>query len=120
MDIRTHTESSVMVIGLDGDLDSSSARTLQEEILPSLPADQRILLDLTNVPFVSSAGLRAMLLVYRQAQCVNSTVALVGLAPEPRAVLSATGFLGFFVCADDVPGGVAMLAGRALGRGVPA
>lgn len=117
MDIRTRTEDSVLVISLTGDLDSGSAQAMQEEVLATLPAEQRILLDLTDVPFISSAGLRAMLLVYRQAQCVHSTVALVGLGSELRSVLSATGFLGFFVCADDVPNGVAMLLAKPLGRG---
>lgn len=117
MEIRTSTVDSVTVISLNGDLDSKSAPAVQERILPSLPADDRILLDLSEVAFVSSAGLRTMLLVYRQAQCVNSAVALVGLTAELRAVLSATGFLSFFVCADDVSKGVAMLRADALKRG---
>lgn len=116
MEIRTSTVESITVISLTGDLDSRSAPTVQERILPSLPADEQILLDLSQVQFVSSAGLRTMLLVYRQAQCVNSSVALVGLSPDLRAVLSATGFLSFFICADDVSKGVAMLRADRLKR----
>jgi anti-sigma B factor antagonist len=116
VEIRTTTVDSITVISLRGDLDSRSAHMVQEQVLPSLPADERILLDLSEVKFLSSAGLRAMLLVYRQAQCVNSSVALVGLTKELQAVLSATGFLRFFICVDDVHKGVAMLRADKLKR----
>ena len=48
--------------------------------------------------------------IYRQAQVLNSSVALVGLSHELRSVLAATGFLGFFVVADTVADGVEALA----------
>jgi anti-sigma B factor antagonist len=109
MDISIKIVDSVTVIGLDGSLDSRSAPTVQESILGSLPEDGQVLLDLGGLSFVSSAGLRTMLLVYRQAQCVNTTVALVGLSEQLRDVLSATGFLGFFLVSDSVEGALAGL-----------
>ena len=109
MQIREYKIDSILVIRLTGDLDSRSAPAAQEQILPSLPADERILLDLTGVPFVSSAGLRTMLLIYRQAQIMNSSVALVGLSSELRDVLTATGFLAFFVVADTLADAVELL-----------
>lgn len=116
MDIQRHVVGEIMVISLAGDLDGRFAATVQEQVLPSLPRDERILLDLTKVPFVSSAGLRTMLLIYRHAQVVNSSVALVGLSHELRSVLAATGFLGFFVVADTVADGVEALAKTELKR----
>jgi len=109
MQIREYKIDSIVVIRLTGDLDSRSASATQEQILPSLPADERILLDLTGVPFMSSAGLRTMLLIYRQAQIMNSSVALVGLSSELRDVLTATGFLSFFVVADELADAVELL-----------
>jgi anti-sigma B factor antagonist len=109
MEIRKRVIDSITVIGVMGDLDSRSAPSVQEQVLPSLPKDGRILLDLSGVSFVSSAGLRTMLLIYRQAQALNSSVALVGLSGEIRGVLSATGFLGFFVVADNLADGLAAL-----------
>jgi anti-sigma B factor antagonist len=109
MDISKRIIDTVTLISLAGSLDSRSAPAAQESILPSLPEDGRVLLDLSDVTFVSSAGLRTMLLIYRQAQCVDTTVALVGLSDQLREVLSATGFLGFFVVAESVDGGLAGL-----------
>jgi len=109
MEITKRDIDSITVISLVGSLDSRSAPTVQESILPSLPEDGRVLLDLSGVTFVSSAGLRTMLLIYRQAQCVDTTVALVGLSDQLREVLSATGFLGFFVVSDSLHGGLSGL-----------
>jgi anti-sigma B factor antagonist len=119
MQIRESVVDSMLVIRLNGDLDSRSAPVAQEQILPSLPADERILLDLTGVPFVSSAGLRTMLLIYRQAQIMNSSVALVGLSQELRDVLTATGFLEFFVVADTLTEAVGLLRDSELPNAEP-
>ena len=47
-----------------------------------------------------------LLLIYRQAQSRHSEVALVGLTDEIKDTMSATGFLSYFLTADDVPAGV--------------
>jgi anti-sigma B factor antagonist len=112
MEIRKRTVDAVAVISLSGDLDSRSAPAVQDKMTALLPANSRVLLDFTGVPYVSSAGLRTMLLVYRQAQCVDSTVALVGLSAELKSVLAATGFLDFFVVADNVQAGISALGQR--------
>lgn len=102
MEITTDTIGPVTVIGLTGQLDSRSAPAAQERILSLLPDSRPVLLDLTGVSYLSSAGLRTMLLVYRQARTVDSFIALVGLSAELRGVMAATGFLRFFVVADCV------------------
>ncbi|MFC0544859.1 anti-sigma factor antagonist [Kutzneria chonburiensis] len=110
MEIRKRTVASVTVISLVGELDGHAAAAAKDKILPLLPIRQRILFDLVGVTYVSSAGLRILLLIYRQAQCVNSSVALVGLSEELRWVLSVTGFLRFFVIADNLADGVRALS----------
>jgi anti-sigma B factor antagonist len=109
MKLATSEAGPVLVVTLAGSLDSRSSPAVQEQILALLKGDDRILLDLTDVSFVSSAGLRTMLLLYRQAQCLSSSVALVGLSDELHTVLSATGFLGFFLVAPDIAAGVEAL-----------
>jgi len=109
MEIRSREIESIMVLSLVGELDSRSAPEVQQRILAGLPRNECVLLDFSGVTFVSSAGLRTMLLIYRQAQSLNSTVGLVGLTDEIRSVLSATGFLGFFIVSDSLALGLAAL-----------
>ncbi|HEX6358130.1 STAS domain-containing protein [Actinophytocola sp.] len=79
------------------------------------PSTTRIVVDFSGVSSVSSASLRAMLLIYRQAQAIGCAVAVVGLSPEVHNVLEATGFLHFFVVAETVTDGVAAVRARTEG-----
>lgn len=110
MDIKQSQYDDILVLKLIGDLDGRTAPVAQARILEILPSDERVLLDLSELGVVTSAGLRTMLLVYRQAQARNSTVGLVGLTSELHGILSATGFLAFFVVSDTVDDALSVLA----------
>lgn len=109
MNVTRDSVGAVNIARLSGDLDSASAADLHEQIMPLLLDRRPMLLDFTEVTHISDAGLRTMLLVYRQAQAVDGTVAVVGLSDELRAALAATGYLEFFHVADDVDGGLRAL-----------
>lgn len=111
MQVSKDLVNAVMVVRLRGNLDSSSAGELHDEIVPILLDKHPVLLDFTGVGHVTDAGLRTMLVVYRQAQAVDGLVAVVGLSQELRSALAATGFLRFFLIADDVAGGLDLLQG---------
>jgi anti-sigma B factor antagonist len=104
--VDTSVTDGVSVIRLHGDLDSQSAGFVQEQLATLIPIGGKALLDMTEVPYMSSAGLRTMVLVYRHAHRVGSDIALVGVSEDLRAVMRATGFLDFFVLADDIAGAV--------------
>lgn len=109
MNIHKRMAGPVAVISLDGRLDSHSTPAVHAAMPDLLPADGQVLLDFSKVACMSGDGLRTALLVYRQAQGLNSTVALVGLSADLRNVLAATGYLDFFVVADTVADAIAAL-----------
>ncbi|PYE54793.1 anti-sigma factor antagonist [Deinococcus yavapaiensis] len=110
MDVSNETRQGVTVVTLDGDIDGKNAGTTQANVLPLIPQDGKLLLDMTKVGYMSSAGLRMLLLLYRQALGKGSSVALVGLSEEIRDTMSATGFLDHFKVASSVDEGVAALS----------
>ncbi len=112
MQITRRMVDSVTVVSLNGELDARTAPIAQERLSGALPDRTPVLLDLTEVRYVSSAGLRTMLMVYRQAQRMGTPIALVGVSVPLREILSATGFLRFFQVADTVSDGVAVLQAR--------
>jgi anti-sigma B factor antagonist len=109
VEVTTSTVAGVTVVALRGDLDSATAPGVQERLRGLLPTTPALLLDLTRVPYMSSAGLRTMLLLYRQAQCLSTAVGLVGVSPDLQAMMAATGFLRFFRIEPTVAEGVAAL-----------
>lgn len=111
---RAHDVGPVRVVTLTGDIDSSSAAEVQEHLREEVQPGRRVLIDLSGVPYMSSAGLRTMLLLHRHAQAADCAVGLVGVSDELRGLMSATGFLSFFSVGDTVD---ECLAG--LGGGTP-
>jgi anti-sigma B factor antagonist len=108
MQMNRHVRGDVTVITLDGSLDSGTAPNAQANLEYLIPATGTTVLDLTAMTYMSSAGLRVLLLAHRRAQQSGARIVLTGLAPEVHEVMSATGFLDFFEVTDTVENAEAM------------
>lgn len=109
MDITVTTENGVAVAEISGEIDGKSAPAFQEKILQLVSQGGKVLLDLRQVPFMSSAGLRVMLLTYRESTAKSAKMVLVGMRDEIRASMSATGFIRFFTVCDTREAGMEAL-----------
>lgn len=104
--------SGVKVIHIRGDLDSLGARTIEEALAAALPpAPLRVLVDLSGVRFISSAGL-ALLLV--QAKALRRNGGSLSLAAPTTHVMEVLSLAGFHELLDIYPTLEAGLA--ALGK----
>jgi anti-sigma B factor antagonist len=90
------------VVALEGEINSTTSGGLQSQLLPLVAHGSVVLIDLTGVSYISSAGLRTLLIVHRHAQQLDAEITLVGLSEEVSFVMSATGFLDFFRIAEDL------------------
>jgi anti-sigma B factor antagonist len=111
VDVSQGVVDGVTVVALNGEMDGRSA-ALADQIGAALQDTREVVLDLSGVRYLSSAGLRVMLIVYRQAQCLGTRVAVIGLSSHLRTVMQATGFLRFFDVADSTPEAITMLRGE--------
>ena len=102
----------IHVVELAGELDANTSPVAQREIMPLAGTGQSILLDMSGVTFMSSAGLRLLLSTYRQVSTLGGAIALSGLSEELRDTMSMTGFLSFFAIHDDRHSGLAALRVR--------
>ncbi|WP_129671908.1 STAS domain-containing protein [Candidatus Chloroploca sp. Khr17] len=109
MEITITTRNQLTLATLVGELDGKTAPTAQEHIVPLCQAGSRVLLDMSQVTYMSSAGLRLMLLLYRQATSTGTTLVLAGLAEDLQDTMSATGFLTYFTVYDTVEAAEAAL-----------
>ncbi len=96
MNIELEEVDGVTVATLFGELDGRTAPIVQEKLLTLPKANGKALLDMSGVGYISSAGLRSLLMLYRHMAANDGRVALVGLAENIRDVMSVTGFLEFF------------------------
>jgi anti-sigma B factor antagonist len=110
MEINVKSVGQVTVVEIAGDIDSNTAPHAQERILPLVQQGSKILLDMSGVEYMSSAGLRMLLSMYRQISRGNGSIVLVGLGEEIKDTMSVTGFLNFFTTRDTVEEGLQALA----------
>lgn len=99
----------ITVLKVTGVIDGSTAPTLRESLLNVCDTGQSLLLDMHHVHFMSSAGLRVMLMLHRQIQQDDGRVILVGLLEPIYDAMDATGFLKYFETAPDIEAGAQLL-----------
>lgn len=102
MEIRSTVDKNTIVLEVSGAIDGSTAPDLRQAITEAVQPGRQILLDMHKVHFMSSAGLRVMLLLHRQLQQHDSKVVLVGLLDPIYDAMEATGFLKYFDTAADL------------------
>jgi anti-sigma B factor antagonist len=89
--LPTHT-----VVTLTGALDGKTAPEAQAALAPVLADSTVIVMDLSAVSYMSSAGLRVLLLIHRQLAGKKGRAILVGLSESLAETMRITGFLQFF------------------------
>jgi anti-sigma B factor antagonist len=109
MQVDSRIIDDVTVLSVRGEIDAVTAPVLQEHVLKVATPGCRLVLDLTHVSFMSSAGLRVLLVLHRTIAGSSGRVVLVGLSDTLRETMAATGFLKFFSTARDVESGLAQL-----------
>ena len=67
------------VVSIRGELDASSSADLRDRLLPFIPDGGWLRLDLSGLTYISSAGLRTLLLVYRHAESQGTQVTLAAI-----------------------------------------
>lgn len=86
-------QGEVMVVAIGGRLDGSGAPEVEAHCRGLLErGDVRMVLDLAEVEYISSAGLRSLLVVAKQIKSAGGVLALCCLSPMVREVMSISGF----------------------------
>ena len=110
LEITTSTlDNDVIHMEISGAIDGSTAPQLREAIVDTAIPGCKLILDMGDIHFMSSAGLRVMLLLHRQLQQGDSRVVLVGMLDSIYDAMEATGFLKYFQTAPDIESALAML-----------
>ncbi len=87
----------IVVIPITDRIDALTAPRLSQMVSEQISKGaRRILLDLSNVPFLSSSGLRALLLIRKELMTLGGELRLAALQPQVHEVFSLTGFTQVF------------------------
>ncbi|AFY57203.1 anti-anti-sigma factor [Rivularia sp. PCC 7116] len=109
MTINTKTVAGVNIIEIaDNNVDSRTVPDIQQEIFPLIESSNQLIIDLSQVSYMSSAGLRMLLSSYRKVTAKDGKIVVVGLSEQIKDTMSITGFLDFFECSENATTGLAL------------
>ncbi len=99
--VEESRHGSVTVFAVVGRLDAPGSRVFREAMAS---ATGSVLVDLADVDYISSAGLRALMEFHRDLAGGDAGLAVCSLHPHVREVLEVSGFLSFLAVHDDREG----------------
>lgn len=108
MDFTHELAGDVVVARLAGRLDSGAAQSTEESFARVLAAGaNRLAVDLSDLEYISSAGLRVLLVVAKKLGQTNGKIVLFGLGPRVQEVFAISGFDRIFTIQADAAAAVA-------------
>lgn len=97
MNITIQETDAKIVAILAGELDTAAAQEAEKQLQPLQDSKgKEVVLDCTDLEYISSSGLRVLLSILKQAKSVGSRVVLKNVNDVIRDVLELTGFISIF------------------------
>ncbi|TCT07998.1 STAS domain-containing protein [Aquabacter spiritensis] len=97
MQIEREATGSDLVLKVSGRLDTPNAKPFEQSLLAAVAETSgRITVDLAGVDYVSSSGLRALLVAGKAMRAAKRELALRALQPQIREVFDISGFSTLF------------------------
>lgn len=97
MELREQTTDQGMVIGIVGRLDTTNYTILEKRLMDLIESQQaRILVDCSSMDYISSSGLRILLMALKKVNSVKGKFALCGLQENIHEIFEISGFTSIF------------------------
>ncbi len=91
MKITVERDDTIRVVHIDGSLDAEGTELLSAEV-PKLIDTKPVVLSMEDCPYVTSSGLRSLLVLAKTAKAKGVCVIYTGMVPEVKDILEMTGF----------------------------
>ncbi len=93
MKVTNEKTLEILIIHVEGRLDAITSGDFEKEVMPMIQqSGQPVLIDFGNLDYISSAGLRTLLLLAKEMKKNNNLLALCGLNEAIMEVIRISGF----------------------------
>lgn len=107
----TQYQGPAMIVGWNGRVDGDNGDTFEHEVLAStLNRGQYIVINADGIDYVSSAGIRAFLMVAQELSDNGQSMAICSLRPEVKKIFNTIGFGEILPMHDSIADAVAAVA----------
>jgi anti-sigma B factor antagonist len=93
MEITEDKKGDIVILALSGKLDASTSKTFEDKLLADIDSGgQRFVIDLAQLEYVSSSGLRVLLVAAKRLTSSKGKIVLCSLKDHIRHVFDLAGF----------------------------
>ncbi|MEO5373214.1 MAG: STAS domain-containing protein [Alphaproteobacteria bacterium] len=97
MEVTMSSNGPVLLVTIKGRLDGNTSPGLERDLLGRIQAGETtIVMDFADVDYVSSAGLRVMMVAAKRVRAAHGSVVLCAINDNVLEVLRLSGFHTFF------------------------
>lgn len=101
--LSTHQAGDLAVVTVGGEVDLDTASQLSDHALAAVrDVSPHVLLDLAQVTFMDSTGLKVLLSIHQRSELAGGSFAVAGASRSVRKILSLTGLDQTFTIYDSV------------------
>jgi len=93
MTIQLNRNNKTLTVAVKGRLDTLTSPELEEQLEPALEDTEKIVFDLAELEYISSAGLRVLLAAVKEMDAQGGELTLTKVCPEVMEVFEVTGFV---------------------------
>ncbi len=101
MEIREERRDAIFIVAPVGRVDSNTSSALEAVVLAHA-REARLLVDLSGIEYISSAGLRVFLMLARRVKEAGGRLVLCGMGASVRQVFDLAGFTALFAVETSV------------------
>ena len=110
MDLQTKIENNAIVVTISGRLDAVTAPEYGKRIRELIDSgNSKFVVDFEQLDYISSAGLRALLLMAKLLKEKGGRVCLANVKGNVRSVFDMSGFIAIFKMEESVAAALAQL-----------
>ena len=92
MEIGERRDGDILVLSPAGRIDNDTSADFQTKLLAALTPGAAVLVDFSRVEYVSSAGLRALMMGSKQSKAANGRLAVAALGPVVKEIFEISRF----------------------------
>lgn len=96
MDIKLKKFKNTLTAELEGKLDVNSSPELEKKLEPELKSIDKLTIDMQNLTYISSAGLRVLVSALQTLDARGGTMTILNASDDIKKVFSLTGLLKVF------------------------
>lgn len=106
MELIELEQDGVMIVEPRGRIDTIGAKPFGDRLAALINSGSRhVLIDLRQIPYISSAGFRALLIAAKLMDQANGKLVLCGMSPEIKRLFEIGNFTDLFtICATREEG----------------